>query len=157
VPVTAGVYQWTASYGGDTNNNPATSPEGDEPVTVNQASPSINTTAGGTIVIGSGAKLADSATLSGGFNPTGRITFPLTGPGGTTVDTETVTVNGDGTYTTPNGFLPTAVGTYQWVAAYSGDTNNNPVSSRLGDEPETVTPASPSIDTQPGPTVVLGS
>ena len=48
------------------------------------------------------------------------------------MDTETVTVNGNGTYTTPTGFtLPTTgtvTGTYQWDASYSGDTNNNTAS-----------------------------
>ncbi len=46
------------------------------------------------------------------------------------MDTETVTVTGNGTYTTPTGFtLPTSgtvTGTYQWDATYSGDTNNAP-------------------------------
>ena len=32
------------------------------------------------MVVGSGAKLTDSATLSGGFNPTGTITFTLHRP-----------------------------------------------------------------------------
>ena len=45
------------------------------------------------------------------------------------LDTETATVNGNGTYTTPNGFVPTAIGTYLWSATYSGDSNNNPVSA----------------------------
>ena len=50
-------------------------------------------------------------------------------PNGTTVvDTETATVHGDGTYVTPNGFLPTAGGTYEWAVHYSGDANNNPAS-----------------------------
>ena len=48
------------------------------------------------------------------------------------MDTESVTVNGNGTYTTPTGFtLPatgTVTGTYQWDASYGGDANNNPVS-----------------------------
>jgi uncharacterized repeat protein (TIGR01451 family) len=35
-------------------------------------------------------------------------------------------------------------GTYQWVAAYSGDSNNNPVSSSKGNEPETV--VAPDVD-----------
>jgi hypothetical protein len=50
------------------------------------------------------------------------------------VDTETVTVNGDATYTTPTGYtLPTSgkvTGTYAWSAAYTpaaGD-NNTPSS-----------------------------
>jgi hypothetical protein len=76
--------------------------------------------------------LNDTASLAGGVNPTGAITFTLIAPGGATVDTETVTVNGDGAYTTPNGFtLPssgTVTGTYQWDVSYSGDTNNNAAS-----------------------------
>ena len=45
------------------------------------------------------------------------------------LDTQTATVNGNGIYTTPAGFVPSAVGTYLWSAAYSGDSNNNPVSA----------------------------
>ena len=82
--------------------------------------------------------LTDSATLSGGFNPTGTITFTLFAPNGTVVDIEQVGVNGDGTYSTPHGFLPPAglPGTYQWVATYSGDPNNTSVASAFGSEPE---------------------
>src|SRR5207245_7944715 len=47
--------------------------------------------------IGSGAKLTDMATLSGGYSETGTITFKLLAPDGVTVvDTETVTVSGNG-------------------------------------------------------------
>src|SRR5262249_52702467 len=128
------------------------------PETVGPASPAINTTPGSTVTVGTGDRLTDSATLSGGFNPTGTITFTLFAPNSNTgVDTETVTVNGNGTYTTPNGFLPTGTGTYEWVASYSGDANNNPVASPKGDEPEIVIPTGPAITTIPGPTVVLGS
>ena len=66
--------------------------------------------------------LTDTADLEGGSNPTGTITFTLVAPGGATVDTETVTVSGNGLYTTPTGFmLPTSgtvTGTYQWNATY---------------------------------------
>ena len=71
---------FTASYGGDSNNNSVGSPKGSEPEVVNAASPAISTTPGGTVVIGSGAKLTDSATLSGGYNETGSITFSLYSP-----------------------------------------------------------------------------
>jgi hypothetical protein len=75
--------------------------------------------------------LKDSATLSGGVNPTGKITFTLVYQG-QVVDTEMVTVNGDGTYTTPTGYtLPgtgAVAGTYQWNASYSGDASNAAVS-----------------------------
>jgi hypothetical protein len=81
-------------------------------VAVSAASPTITTTPNLTTVTLSAAAppiLTDSATLSGGFHPTGSITFTLFQNGGTTpVDTETVTVNGNGAYTTPTGFtLPT--------------------------------------------------
>lgn len=75
--------------------------------------------------------LKDSATLSGAVNPTGTLTFTLI-YGGQTIDTETVTVNGNGTYTTPTGYaLPatgTVVGAYQWNASYSGDARNAAIS-----------------------------
>jgi uncharacterized repeat protein (TIGR01451 family) len=139
VPTQAGTYFWVASYGGDANNQGVTSGTHDEPVVISPASPTITTTPGGIVVIGSGAKLTDSATLSGGYGPTGTITFTLYAPDGTTVvDTETATVSGSGTYTTPTGYLPSAPGTYQWVASYGDDTNNNGVSNNQGDEPETV-------------------
>jgi hypothetical protein len=103
--------------------------------------------------------LKDTANLAGfGFGPTGTITFTLIGPGGATVDTEMATVNGIGTYTTPNGFTPstgTVTGTYQWDASYSGDTNNNASSENA--EQVTVSPASPTLITFPnGTPVTLG-
>ena len=72
--------------------------------------------------------LNDTAVLSAGYSPTGTITFTLY-QGTTLVDTETATVNGNGSYSTPTGYtLPTTgtvTGSYQWDATYSGDTNNN--------------------------------
>ena len=102
---------------------------------------------------GSPAVLTDSAALSGGYHPTGTITFTLV-YNSDVVDTETVTVSGNGTYTTPAGYtLPssgTVTGTYQWNASYSGDGNSNPASEN-GDPSEqvTVNPASPAITTTP--------
>ncbi len=64
-------------------------------------------------------------------------------------------------YSTPTGYtLPTTgtlTGTYQWVAAYSGDGNNETVSSTNGDEPVTVAPASPAIVTAANPTAIVGA
>ncbi|MGA7497695.1 MAG: SpaA isopeptide-forming pilin-related protein, partial [Isosphaeraceae bacterium] len=123
------------------------------PSAVTPATPPSPTTSG---------LLTDSATLSGGSSPTGTITFTLNNSGGTTVYTDVVTVNGDGTYSTSTGnnsggYAPTAAGTYQWVVVYSGDSHNSGVTSPSGNEPETVSPASPTVCTVPGGTVTLGS
>src|SRR5438067_6181194 len=62
-------------------------------------------TPGGMTIVFSSTKLTDSATLSGGFNPSGTITFYLMGPGATpatpltsAVYTDVVTVSANGTY-----------------------------------------------------------
>jgi len=141
-----GLYQWDARYSGDSNNSPASdNNDRNEQVTVSPASPTITTTPGGTVVLDSNDTLTDSATLSGGYNPTGTITFYLFAPGVTpnnddsnAVYSEIVTVNGNGTYYTSTGFIPAVTGTFEWVAVYSGDSNNNLVASTFGDEPETV-------------------
>ena len=97
--------------------------------------------------------LKDTAALSGGYDETGTITFTLY-DGGKLVDTETVTVSGNGSYTTPTGYtLPTTgtvTGTYQWDASYSGDANNNAVSGQQRRaEQVMVSAASPTIDDDP--------
>ena len=106
--------------------------------------------------------LNDTADLQGGNNPSGTITFTLY-QGSTLVDTETKTVNGNGTYTTPTGYtLPTSgtvIGTYQWNATYSGDTNNSSASDNGNtNEQVVVGPAPTAITTTPNPTsVTLGT
>ena len=171
LPTVTGTYQWVAVYSGDANNPPAASEFEDEPQTVKPPAPTITTTAGAAIVQGSGSKLTDSATLSGGATPTGALTFYLFAPGvtpnatdGNNVYSDTVSVNGDGTYdtsmgTNPGGYLPTAAGTYQWIAVYGGDANNHASASNFGDEPEIVAPPPlpPTITTTAGASVVLGS
>ena len=142
-PAQAGTYYWTASYSGDTSNNPVASGCTSEPVTITPASPAISTSpgAGGTV----GTTVTDTATLAGGDSPTGTITFSLYGPSATAdcsttaVDTEKVTVSGDGSYTTPAGATPTTAGTYWWTASYSGDTNNATTATSCGAEQVSIT------------------
>jgi hypothetical protein len=89
--------------------------------------------------------VTDTAALTGGSVPGGSVEFKLYGPSatadcsGTPVDDETVTVSGNGSYTTPAGATPTQPGTYWWTAAYSGDPNNNPAATNCGDEQVTIT------------------
>jgi hypothetical protein len=149
----AGAYTWTARYSGDPNNDAAGDQGGAAEQTVaSPASPTLTTSPGpNTITLGDTAPpvLTDTATLSGGYHPTGDITFELF-RGSTLVHTEAVAVSGNGTYTTQTGFaLPTtgtAAGAYEWVAVYSGDGNNAEVSdSNPAQEQVQVIPASPAI------------
>ena len=100
--------------------------------------------------------------LSGGYHETGTITFTLIAPNGTTVDTETVAVNGNGTYTTPTGYTlsgTAATGTYQWNASFTDTDGNNLNASENGVIAERVTVSgsvSPSITTIPGGPVTIG-
>ena len=152
----AGTYQWVVTYSGDDNNNQVASPSGDEPVVVVPATLLISTfpdPSDGTLSDAPLPNLTDTATLTGGFNETGTITFELFGPGGLgNIYTDTQPVTGDGTYTTtftpptPDPGTP-ITGTYGWVVSYSGDDNNNPVASLIGNESGQLHPASPGLST----------
>ena len=142
-----GTDYWVATYNGDSNNKSVSSGTAAEPVTITSASPSINTTqmpASATV----GSSIADKATVSGGFNPTGTVTFNLYNNStatGTPLFTDTETLSGG--MATSKGYTATATGTDYWVATYNGDSNNKSVSSGTAAEPVTITPASPSINT----------
>ncbi len=98
--------------------------------------------------------LLDSATLSGAYAATGTITFTLH-DSATVVDTETATVSGAGSYTTPTGFSATAAGTYQWDASYTGDPDNNAATdNNAPGEQVTLNAADTSLSTRPNPTTV---
>jgi hypothetical protein len=83
-----------------------------------------------------GTDIADYATVSGGDNPTGTVTFVLynnpdcMGPA-LFADTETL-VSGAAT---SEGYTTTAAGTDYWVATYNGDAQNLPISSACAAEP----------------------
>src|SRR5262249_22125829 len=141
-----GTYQWNAIYTGDSNNNAATDQgAAAEQVTASAAGPAIRTTPEPSTVT-LGGRLQDVAVLTGGYHPTGMITFRLYAPGvdptvGPAAYAETVTgVNGNGTYHTSVGFVPSATGTWHWVATYNGDANNKSTSSGPLDEPVTIPP-----------------
>ena len=151
----AGTYRWIATYLGDVNNKGAMTSctESAESVVVSQAKPAIATTATGNGPIGTA--ISDSASLTGGFSPTGSITFTLYGPndptcaGPVAFTTTNSSVTNDGSYPTPSSFTPSRAGTYQWIATYNGDVNNVSVSTLCGDSGETVTtgPLTPQLTT----------
>lgn len=122
------------------------------------ASPSLTTQASAAITIG--GTIHDVATLSGATSDAGgTITFALYGPDDATcsgtnlVATDasfTVAVSGNGNYTSPS-FTPTAVGTYRWIANYSGDAKNNATANGCNEANESVVVSlnQPSLSTTP--------
>ena len=135
-----GTYRWVATYSGDAHNNGDVSPCGSEKVDVIKATPAIATTPSGTVP--AGGEVSDVAHVSGGFQPSGDVTFRLYAPGDTTCQTPIATRVGtlSGGAASTNNVTIGAAGTYNWVATYGGDANNNPVTAPCGDEPVVVTP-----------------
>lgn len=157
-----GTYRWVASYSGDVNNAAVSGDCGDpgESVSVSQAHPTLTTTASpGTV---SGSLLTDTAVVAGGVNPAGTITFRLFGPDDATCSSPPIftsdrPVEGNGPVTS-GAVSPTPIGTYRWVAAYSGDANNAGVGGACGDPGESATlgKATPSLTTSAAPTATEG-
>jgi hypothetical protein len=108
--------------------------------TVVKATPTLTTQTANSIPLG--GHVADSATLTGGYRPTGTVTFSLFGPDDpqcrAALTTSVATVSGNAAASVP--VQATAAGTYNWVAVYSGDVDNNAVSTTCGQEPLVVTP-----------------
>ncbi|MFN2561396.1 MAG: hypothetical protein ABR571_08910, partial [Jatrophihabitans sp.] len=143
-PTTAGSYYWVAAYSGDDNNAGSTGACGaeGETSTVGKLTTVVGTSATSGNV---GDAVSDTATLSGATATAGgTITFSVFGPSdspdctGDAVFTSTITVDGNGPYTS-QPFTPTTAGSYYWVAAYSGDENNIASSGGCGDDGETST------------------
>ncbi|MFN2607087.1 MAG: beta-propeller fold lactonase family protein [Acidimicrobiales bacterium] len=85
-----------------------------------------------------GAPVRDTATVSGGSSPTGSVTFKLFSDAGCATQVFTSTNPVGAGSATSDAFTPTAAGTYRFIASYSGDANNNPVTSACGAANESV-------------------
>jgi hypothetical protein len=135
---------------------------------VAKTTPAFTTQASANTTIGN--NISDTATLANGSAPTGTIVFTVFGPNDSTCSTTPVfnsisTVTANGNYPSAN-FSTTAVGTYRFVASYSGDANNNPVAGACNDANESVvvTPAptptptpTPTPSPTPTPTPIPGA
>jgi hypothetical protein len=128
----AGTYAWTASYAGDNNNLPASSGCTAEEVVIPKNGPSASTA--------QDLIPNDSLTLTGASaNAGGTVDFYLFAPGvscgvgniaNAALTQEDVALVGNTTASTSNTtFHATTVGTWTWLAVYSGDGNNDPATS----------------------------
>jgi Bacterial Ig-like domain (group 1)/SdrD B-like domain len=93
-----------------------------------------------------GAVIHDQADVSGGYNPTGTVTFNLysnpTGAGPALFTDTKNLVNGTANSA---GYTVTAAGADYWVVTYNGDGNNAAVSSAAAAEPVSISPADQTI------------
>jgi hypothetical protein len=144
-PTVPGFYNWTAQFTSTTAGVNSTGEIGcgdaAEKSQVNKAGPAIVTEAQTPVTVG--ATINDTATLSGGVNPTGTITFKLYASqadcqnDATALFEDTVDVdNGNADYTSGN-YTTTTVGNFFWKASYSGDNNNSAISGVCGEDGET--------------------
>jgi hypothetical protein len=134
----AGAYQWVARYSGDANNTADLTACNDPGgrVLVGKRVPTLSNSASSSV----SGTIIDAATLgngAGASGPTGTITFNLYGPdnptcAGSPIFTSVETVAGNNFYTSET-FRPSAPGSYQWVASYSGDANNQPATTICAD------------------------
>ncbi len=165
-PTVAGTYRWIASYSGDLNNEAITGACNDtnESTIVTKASPAITTTASAAVKLGE-TPLIDSATVTGRVNPVAgaTVSFALYGPNDATcanapVSTSTVPYTVAGGAVSSNSYTPTLPGTYQWVATYSGDANNNSAVGLCTDVAErtVVSKAAPAIVTDASDQIAIG-
>jgi hypothetical protein len=131
-PTASGSYRWRATYSGDANNLPVGPGScGDRAERVRVTIPAVVAlTSSASPAVTIGGALHDTAHLSGGSRPTGKISFRLYGPAnhgcsGRPVFASAVKVAGNDDYASPS-FTPSTAGTYQWVDRYSGDARNRP-------------------------------
>ncbi len=137
-----------------TPGTPSTTPAGGASVTI-----ATHASAG----VAVGGKISDTATLSGGSAPTGSLTFSAFSPADPSCKaapvftSPPVAVSGAGSYSSA-ALTATAVGTYRFVASYSGDANNSAGSSACADANEAVvvSKAAPTLVTQAGPAIPAG-
>lgn len=141
-----GDYRWIAHYSGDSNNNKVDTScnDSNESSATQKSTPEITTTLHNfdESVLASGGdansdSVFDSANVTGGYNPTGDVTFRFYATqaactsdtdfaGGTTKGTVNLV---NGTASPSDAAADLTAGNYAFKAKYNGDDNNNPVVS----------------------------
>lgn len=154
-PAQAGTYQFVATYEGDGNNEAVSTACGEESeqFTATKAHPAIATSVSAA-AIEVGESASDKATLSGGLSPTGKVSWSVyaasDGECKSPLTKEPLVASLIAGSATSPAFKPAQAGTYQFVARYEGDANNEPASTKCGEAGEQVkvgeTKAAPAID-----------
>ena len=163
VSTMAGSYQWTVSYSGDANNSPS--------------GPTVCSDSAGEVAVAKRTPLLDASPVwtapatkaignlvngVGPSGPTGNMTFRLYGANnmtcaGAPIFTHVQPVSGNGGYTSAP-YNPTVAGTYQWIVTYSGDANNQAMSSTCSDTSNgfTMAPSNPAAVSGSPTTIARG-
>src|SRR5207302_390156 len=122
-----GDYRWIAHYSGDarTEERRVAKDGTNQSSPVDKTKKTLTTTASGPVTVG--AAMHDTAHLNGGFASLGgTMSFQVFACGDTTCvmarspAPTSATVSGAGNYDSGN-FTTAAVGSYRWIAHYSGD------------------------------------
>lgn len=99
--------------------------------TLTKGTPTISSAATPTGVV-LGASATDLANVSGGYAPSGTVTYTAYSDAGCTVQVFNST---EPLGTSSAEFTPSALGLYQWIANYSGNVNNYGVATVCGADP----------------------
>lgn len=178
VPAAAGDHRWTVEYTGDDANEAIAAVCAEAAVVeVGKATPALALTATPQQAT-AGDPLDATATLSGGFEPAGELTFALHEPGdeqctAPPVHVARAVVGGMGASAAATGgaganaaasggttgelvgraaaYAATAPGTYRWVVSYAGDAANDAVATDCGDAGAAVTVTARPVDPGPPP------
>jgi hypothetical protein len=126
-PGRVGAFRWTVSYSGDSNHAPAATACGAATSSIAKARPTITSGVQGRGLVGKAFRV--TATITGGYAPTGSVTFQIYDQSKTVAGcaillaVNTVPVAGNGTVSSAP-FVPRRPARYSFIASYSGDAAN---------------------------------
>jgi hypothetical protein len=138
-----GTYYWRASYAGDINNQAVSSACGPTGEVLTVQAPTATTTMqsgggviGASIPVLKGSAVTDQAHIAGAevAGATGTVTYTLYKDAGCKTVLTSSVASVSGGIAGPSAPVSPAVGTYYWVATYSGGGLNAPSSSACGSE-----------------------
>jgi hypothetical protein len=136
-----GVYYWQAIYGGDANNKAVASECGSEVLTVQAPTTTTTLQTGGgvtspTIPVLKGTSVTDQAHIAGAeaASATGTVTYTLYKDAACKTALTTSVASVTGGVAIASAPVNEKVGTYYWVASYSGGGLNAPSVSACGSE-----------------------